>query len=86
MINKYTIAYNSRASPQMSETDLLELLDNSDNSNNDLGIKGILLFNEGNFLQVLEGEERVVNNLYEKIARDDRHILLLNYLMNLSMK
>jgi hypothetical protein len=83
MINKYTIAYISRSSPQMRET---ELLDNSDNSNNDLGIKGILLFNEGNFLQVLEGEERVVNNLYEKIARDDRHILLLNYLMNLSMK
>jgi hypothetical protein len=33
----------------------------------------MLLFKEGNFLQVLEGEESEVMKLYETIARDPRH-------------
>jgi hypothetical protein len=33
----------------------------------------MLLFSEGNFFQVLEGEGTAVNQLYEKIIRDKRH-------------
>ena len=38
-----------------------------------IGVSGILLFADGTFLQVLEGEEASVRSLYEKIARDPRH-------------
>ena len=33
----------------------------------------MLLYKEGNFMQVLEGEERVVHALAAKISRDPRH-------------
>ena len=38
-----------------------------------LDISGILLFSDGTFLQVLEGEKDAVQGLYDRIARDDRH-------------
>ena len=37
------------------------------------GITGMLLYNDGNFMQVLEGEEEGVRDLFGKITRDPRH-------------
>lgn len=37
------------------------------------GITGMMLFSEGIFLQVLEGEDRKVNTLVRKIRKDARH-------------
>jgi hypothetical protein len=37
----------------------------------------MLLYKDGNFLQVLEGEEETVRNLYTKIGGDPRHHGLL---------
>jgi hypothetical protein len=42
-------------------------------ANNQLGITGVLLFSEGTFLQVIEGEPQAVNDLYGSIIRDGRH-------------
>jgi hypothetical protein len=53
--------------------DLLELLTLSRANNSKLGITGMLLFKDGNFLQTLEGEQKKVLDLYEKIALDRRH-------------
>jgi len=36
------------------------------------GLTGILLCKEGSVLQVLEGEEVIVKNLYQKISQDPR--------------
>jgi hypothetical protein len=36
------------------------------------GVTGILLCKEGSVLQVLEGDQTVVNNLYDKISSDAR--------------
>ena len=33
----------------------------------------MLLYHEGSFLQVLEGDEQVLESLYAKIAKDKRH-------------
>lgn len=38
-----------------------------------IGVTGILLFNRGGFLQVLEGNHIVLKKLYEKICADPRH-------------
>lgn len=35
-----------------------------------------LIYKDGNFIQVLEGEEPVVRKLFEKIWRDARHKLV----------
>jgi hypothetical protein len=54
-------------------SELEELLTKSRLNNAILGITGILLFNEGSFFQVLEGEKTAVELLYEKISKDKRH-------------
>lgn len=38
-----------------------------------LGITGILLYNRGNFMQLIEGEKQATKELYEKINADRRH-------------
>ncbi len=42
-------------------------------NNKGLGITGALLITESAFAQALEGEERAVRDLYERIERDPRH-------------
>jgi hypothetical protein len=37
------------------------------------GITGMMLFSEGTFLQVLEGEDRQIDTLVKKIKKDSRH-------------
>jgi hypothetical protein len=44
------------------------------------GITGMLLYKDGNVMQVLEGEEAAVLKLYAKIGRDPRHRGLMTLL------
>ncbi len=52
---------------------LVELLRGCRENNARLGVTGLLLYHEGNFIQVLEGEPGVVEALYAHIERDRRH-------------
>lgn len=65
--------YLSNASIKFSEEDLRSVLAKSRHNNSPLGITGLLLFYNGAFLQVLEGEEIAVRRLYLKIMKDPRH-------------
>lgn len=58
---------------RFSEEDIAELLQVAKKNNQNLGITGILLFIEGSFLQVLEGEKEDVLKLFKTIREDDRH-------------
>ena len=42
-------------------------------NNSRKGVTGALLFNSGYFAQVLEGPREAVEQIFEKIQRDDRH-------------
>lgn len=44
--------------------------------NNISGVRGMLLFKDGNFLQVLEEEQDEVEQLYARIKKDDRHTIV----------
>jgi hypothetical protein len=77
MPNLYTICYISRAADSLTDADIDELLKYSSHSNNQEEINGILLYNDRNFLQVLEGDEDEIKVLYQKIAADDRHDTVL---------
>jgi hypothetical protein len=70
MIN---LIYASSAFTPMSEEELLDLLINARRKNTEMGVTGMLLYKSGNFLQVLEGEEAVVQSLFEEISNDRRH-------------
>ena len=70
MIN---LIYGSSALRPMTTPELVEILAKAREKNHRLGITGMLLYKSGNFLQVLEGEEQPVLDLYEVIRQDSRH-------------
>ena len=69
----FTLVYVSSAVSPFSKSELADLLARSRANNESLGISGMLLYKDGNFMQVLEGEEEPVRALYEKIGTDPRH-------------
>jgi hypothetical protein len=70
---RYAISYVSTANPALSENEIQSTLDFSKDWNNNHEITGILLFSQGNFFQVLEGEESLLKMLFERIKADKRH-------------
>jgi hypothetical protein len=71
-----SIVYASSARMSFSDDDLATLLMNSRANNRRLGITGMLLHRDGQFLQVLEGPENAVVDRFTVIAADRRHTAL----------
>jgi hypothetical protein len=69
----YTLAYVSTASTALGGQELSEILAVSRENNEKVAITGALLYQDGKFLQILEGEEAPVRELYRRIAEDPRH-------------
>ncbi len=67
------ISYISSAAQPMSTEQLLALLQQSLKNNAVNGVTGMLLYCNGTFLQALEGDEKAVDGLYDKIQTDPRH-------------
>jgi hypothetical protein len=67
------LIYASSAASQMSVRELRDILDRAQIVNSELGVTGILLHSGGSFFQVLEGDAEVIDSLYAKIGRDQRH-------------
>lgn len=67
------IIYFSRATRPMSGEDLKGLLDKARTHNQAHKISGLLLYQAGFFLQVLEGDPEVVMDLFARIEKDERH-------------
>jgi len=70
---RYAISYVSTVNPALTETQIQEALDFTRNWNNNHNITGILLYSEGNFFQVLEGEKQLLIDLFGRIKADERH-------------
>ena len=68
-----SLIYVSTSINLLSDEELLDILKVSRDHNKALDITGLLLYKGGNFMQVLEGPDEVVNSLYEKIKIDPRH-------------
>jgi hypothetical protein len=68
------LLYVSNTAHNISVGDLDDILTESRRNNAMLGITGLLLFIDGGFLQILEGDERAVRELYTRLATDPRHI------------
>ncbi len=69
----YQIIYASEAAPPMQKDDLEEILGRARRGNGAKGITGALVYAEGRFLQILEGEKVQLQELMLKIRRDVRH-------------
>lgn len=67
------LVYASAASVPFSDEQLETLLHVARQNNSALDITGVLMFVDGTFFQVLEGDADVVHALYDKIQLDQRH-------------
>lgn len=75
------LIYASRMAGGVVRDDLNDILETSRRKNEKFGITGVLCYAPAGFLQCLEGPADSVNQLYNNIIRDDRHIdvTLLEY-------
>ena len=69
----FQLGYASAATVSFDDGELLALLDKARVKNAALGVTGMLLYHDGSFIQVLEGRQEVVEDLYATIAADPRH-------------
>jgi hypothetical protein len=69
----FQLGYVSTAAEQMLRDDLLRILSVARHTNREKCITGLLLFDGTNFLQVLEGDEEAVREIFAHIAQDTRH-------------
>lgn len=71
--NLIFLVYISSAQRAYSDEQLIDLLRTAREYNEAHQITGMLLYKDGNFLQVLEGPERAVWKLYARIRTDAGH-------------
>lgn len=68
------LVYVSRAEKRFTSAELVDMLRLFRKNNQAAGITGLFLYDGfGTFIQALEGTNQVVQSLFEKIRRDDRH-------------
>jgi hypothetical protein len=68
-----SIVFFSTAVVPMSEADLAALGRECAEQDSHVGITGMLLHKNGNFLQVIEGAKAVICDMFARISADPRH-------------
>ena len=68
-----SIIYVSSAVPQFSESTLQDLVELCQATNERLAVTGVLIYSDGNCMQVIEGPDLATHALYDRIKRDSRH-------------
>lgn len=76
------MVYVSAATEKMNDSSLEDILASSRKNNPDDNITGILLFDGGSFLQILEGQKDKVFSLFKKISKDPRHARVAKVLVS----
>ena len=67
------LVYVSTSSEPMDDEELATLLAQSRERNERNDITGMLLYKDRRFIQLLEGHEEQVQEIFDSIKRDDRH-------------
>lgn len=70
---RHAICYVSNKTEETSDKQVEQLLEGSFTNNTSSGVKGLLLYSEGNFFQIIEGERVFILDLFETIKKDPRH-------------
>lgn len=77
---RYAISYVSTANLDLQEQGVKDIMSKANEFNTYENITGLLLYNESNFFQLLEGEKKTVQELYSKIIKDSRHHDIIKFL------
>ncbi|MDO7853412.1 BLUF domain-containing protein [Hymenobacter convexus] len=73
MTSLHHLVYQSSATTGLNEAELTSLLTQSRAWNHGHGLTGLLLYSNGDIMQVLEGTEEEVSYIFTRIAQDARH-------------
>lgn len=68
------LVYVSRVAPGVGPRDAYDIVRTAHNRNSQIGLTGALLFIDGCFVQVLEGDSFHLRQCFAKIAADPRHV------------
>ncbi|MEN1784958.1 MAG: BLUF domain-containing protein [Bacteroidota bacterium] len=69
----HSLVYRSVASDSFTRPEIYSMLSRAKDYNAEHGITGCLLYHNAYFLQLLEGDEAKVMDLFERISKDERH-------------
>ncbi len=72
-MSTYCFVYTSVSKRKWADDNLKNLLNKSRQKNERQKISGMLLYLDPFFIQILEGEEQFVNELFNTIKQDPRH-------------
>ncbi len=67
------LTYVSNRKSNCTEAEIEKILVACKKNNPGLGITGVLLYSDSKFIQLVEGEAKVITTLYDKIKLDNRH-------------
>jgi hypothetical protein len=67
------LTYVSSRNATCTEAEIEKILASCKKNNPSLGITGILLYSDTKFIQMVEGESKIILQLYDKIKTDKRH-------------
>lgn len=81
-----TLVYVSYETHHLTKDELVAILNEARENNKKMDVTGMLLYRDGFFIQALEGEQAVVEELYERIAADPRHKNVINVYQNVISK
>ena len=69
----YQLLYSSQAAHEMSIAELEQILVDARQGNEQRNITGALVYVDGVFVQILEGDEPAIRRLMRSLASDSRH-------------
>jgi hypothetical protein len=67
------LVYVSNRKSTCTQAEIDKILASCKKNNPALNITGVLLFSDTKFIQLVEGEAKVIMDLYDKIKKDPRH-------------
>ncbi len=68
-----SLLYRSVARADLGSDDIFEIVRHSSENNGARGLSGFLIYQQGQFLQLLEGEASQIDDLLAKVRCDPRH-------------
>ncbi len=67
------LVYVSNRKPTCTQEEIEKILSSCKKNNPSLSITGVLLYSDTKFIQLVEGDAKVIMALYDKIKTDSRH-------------
>jgi Sensors of blue-light using FAD len=67
------LVYVSNRKSNCTDVEIQKILESCKKNNPSLEITGVLLYSDTKFIQLVEGNSKVINGLYDKIKGDNRH-------------